>query len=89
MFWEDKREPVIRQGVPKRTWSTFGSRAESVPAKRAPLCEKSHAISAFELGLRLHAKRASVLLSGSQPVGLAQVFADRVDDSGDARGMYT
>ena len=47
VFWEDKRGPVIRQGVPKRTWSTFGSRAESVPAKRAPLCGKSHAVSAF------------------------------------------
>jgi hypothetical protein len=47
VLWEDKRGPVIRRGVSKRTWGTFRSRAESLRAERAPLCEKSHAVSAF------------------------------------------
>jgi hypothetical protein len=49
---EDKRGPVTRPRVPRRTGGTFGSRAEILRAERARLCEKSHAVGAFEPRLR-------------------------------------
>ena len=43
VFWEDKRGPVTRPRVPRRTGGTFGSRAETLRSERTRLCEESHA----------------------------------------------